>query len=281
MQKYTTIKTGGRARYLIFVHTKEQLRLLLDYCKKNKKRFFVLGAGSKCVFISANIVVRLSGEFGEITYYDNLVTAGAAVYVGRLVATSLLYGLGGTEFLSGIPATVGGAIVQNAGCYGSQISDIVKSVIAIDKMGNIKTFNSGECEFSYRTSFFKKSGEWIVLAATFDLPKANKQESMQKISELTKKRASAQPKGASVGSTFCKLNSELSAGQLIDKCGLKGLQYGKMKISEQHANFIINLGGGSAKDFVKLANKCKKQVKKQFGVRLVEEAIYIKKDKLK
>jgi len=281
LKNYTTFKIGGPAKYFFVARTKENLITAILVAKKNNLPFFILGGGS-------NLLVSDKGYKGLIIKTKNspkeslrLPTGQAKlknIYVeaGTLLAKVVLEAtknnLTGLEWTAGIPGTVGGAIRGNAGAFRRSMKDIVKEVEVYDiKNEKIIILKNKNCKFGYRDSIFKHKKNFIILSVIFRLKKGNSKRIKMKIKEFLNYRKETQPLNfPSAGSVF-KNPAGFSAGELIEKCGLKGKRIGNVKISEKHANFIVNLGGGKAKNVKKLINLAKKRVKNKFGVVLEEE----------
>jgi len=247
LKKYTTFQIGGRARYFFTAKTKHELIGALKWAKKKSLSFFILGSGS-------NVLISDRGFEGLVIKFEN---QKLSQWVSR-----------GLEWAIGIPGTVAGAIRGNAGAFGKSMKDAVKSVEIFDvKKEKVIKLNNTQCKFGYRNSIFKKNHNLIILSAEIK----SKKSDPQKIKDYLKYRREHQPLSfPSAGSVF-KNPSGFSAGELIEKCGLKGKRIGDAKISEKHANFIVNLGGAKAKDVVGLINLAKKKVQNKFGVNLEEE----------
>ena len=202
-----------------------------------------------------------------------------------VVSEATKKGLTGLEWAIGIPGTVGGAIWGNAGALGKLMRDVIKEVEVYDiKDLRFKFFDLRKCKFDYRDSIFKKNSNLIILSTTLQLKKGNKKQIKKKIKEYLNYRKEKQPLNLpSAGSVFKNpppilvrgKSQKFSAGELIEKCGLKGKRVRNVKISEKHANFIVNLGGGKAKDVKKLINLTKKKVKNKFSITLEEEIQFL------
>jgi len=294
LKGYTTFKIGGPARYFFVAKSKEDLKNGILWAKKKKLSFFILGAGSNVLFSDKGfngLVIKLQNTQYEIR--NTNVIAGAGVPLQKLVLEAVKKGLSGLENLAGIPGTLGGAIWGNAGAFGREIGDLVEEVKVLDVRGSkleVKKLKKEDCKFGYRNSIFKRRKNWIILEATLELKKGNKKEIEEKIKEILKLRKEKQPlELPCAGSVFKNVpikkvpkkiqekfnekikNGFLPAGVLIEAAGLKGFQIGGAKISEKHANFIVNLGGAYAKDVWKLIQKIKKEVKRKFKINLEEE----------
>jgi len=281
LAKYTTFKIDSRVKYFFIAKTKNELIKAIKVAKNLNLPFFILGGGS-------NLLVSDKGYKGLIIKTQNspkeslrLPTGQAKlknIYVeaGTLLAKVVLEAtknnLTGLEWTAGIPGTVGGAIRGNAGAFRRSMKDIVKEVEVYDiKNEKIIILKNKNCKFGYRDSIFKHKKNFIILSVIFRLKKGNSKRIKMKIKEFLNYRKETQPLNfPSAGSVF-KNPAGFSAGELIEKCGLKGKRIGNVKISEKHANFIVNLGGGKAKNVKKLINLAKKRVKNKFGVVLEEE----------
>ena len=245
LAEYTTFRIGGPAKYFCAAKNKKDLIEAVFFAKKIKLPFFILGNGS-------NLLVSDKG-------YEGLV-----IKTGRPLS---LYISKGLEWAAGIPGTIEGAVRGNAGAFGGEMKDSVKEVETFDaKSQKVKIFQNKDCQFSYRSSIFKKNSNLIILSVKIKSKKSNP----QKIKEYLKYRSIHHPKQPSAGSVFKNLKN-IRARDLIEEAGLKGRTIGGAQISEQHANFIINLGGAKAKDVLGLIDLAKKEVKNKFGIKLEEE----------
>jgi len=259
LKKYTTFKIGGNAKFFAEPKDIDEVKTLLAWCNEFKIPYFILGKGSNVLFDDegyGGAVIKL-GKFG----------AGNSLH--SLIQEAANQGLGGLEKLEGIPGTIGGAIFMNAGAHGQQISDCVKSVTSITADGEIITRTKEECEFSYRSSIFKAE---IILSAEFDFKPMPKEVINRNRKEVLAWRKAKQPlQYPNAGSVFKNPANNLSAGALIEACGLKGFGVGGAQVSELHANFIVNRGGATAKDVRALMEKIAEKVKEIHGVELERE----------
>jgi UDP-N-acetylmuramate dehydrogenase len=277
LKNYNTFLIGGRAKYFFAATTKEDLIKAITTATDFKLPFFILGNGSNLLISDKGfkgLIIKL-----QVTGYKlqgNKIYAKAGISLGQLVNIALKNNLTGLEWAIGIPGTLGGSIAGNAGAFGQSMANIVKEVEVYDtKNKKIKSLKNKNCQFNYRESIFKKNRNLIIISAKLNLKKGNEKKIRQKIREYLIHRIKTQPLDfPSIGSIF-KNPKGFFAAELIEKCGLKGKKIGDVKISEKHANFIINLGKGKARDVVKLINLIKKKVKEKFGVNLEEEIIYL------
>ncbi|MBZ1345226.1 MAG: UDP-N-acetylmuramate dehydrogenase [Candidatus Nealsonbacteria bacterium] len=293
LAKYTSFRIGGPAKYFFEAKTKKEIIKAVKWAKENNLPFFILGGGSNLLVSDegySGLVIKLQTTNHKLQ--TNKIYTDAGVPLSLLISESVKNNLTGLEWAAGIPGQVGGAIRGNAGAFGKSMADIIKSVevlmVTDRKMQNakckmqndklkfkIKKFSNRECKFRYRDSLFRKYPDLIILSAELSLKKGKKTEIKKKIKEYLNYRKETQPLNfPSAGSVF-KNPPGFSAGKLIEKCGLKGKKIREVKISEKHANFIVNLGKGKAKDVKELINLAKKSVKKKFGIVLEEEIQYL------
>jgi len=276
LAKHTSFKIGGPAEYFVEVGNRSELANLLRIVKKYNLSVFPLGAGTNVLVKDRGIrglVIRLLGDFRKIRFKNHSVFVGAGVSLPQLLKVSAQHNLGGIEFLAGIPGTVGGALITNAGNPEKGIGDLVNRVEIMTYTGETKVLQKKDLKFIYRGSNLPENA--FILSAEMDLKKSNKEIIKEKISEQLKKRWATQPREPyQAGSIFKNPPAEsaggcrTTAGRLIEKAGLKGVKYGGAYISEKHANFIINRGRAKAKDVIYLVRKIKDKVKEKFGINL-------------
>jgi len=273
LSEYSTFRIGGLARYLIEVDNVRDLKKAIQKALELNLQFIVIGSGSNILFSSKGynglvIVFKSSNTF---SINDNLIEVDASVPLNYVV--NKLNNYTGLEWAVGIPGTVAGAINGNAGAFGGEISELIKQVKVLEVKDNQiieKDFSREDCKFSYRNSIFKNNPNLIIASAILELKKDSEENVKQRIKNNLSKRISKQPKGFSIGSIF-KNGENFSAGELIERAGLKGLQIGDAKISDEHANFIINLGKATSDDVLELIKIIKKEVKEKFSIDLEEE----------
>ena len=273
MKNHTSFKIGGPAEIYIKITSIEELQKVLEFAKKENIKITILGNGSN-VLVSdkgiKGIVIKTNLKDINIENKDSKnveVTVNDAVPIGFLAQKFLKEEITGFEELSGIPGTIGGAILMNAGAHGKEIKDIVTEVIAMDYNGKIFNFTNEEAEFTYRHSKFS-NGEYIILQAKMLLQKGSKEEIKAKMNEYAQYRKEKQPiEYPSAGSTF-KRGTDFITAKLIDEAGLKGYSIGGAKVSEKHAGFIINTGDATAKDVLDLARYVTDKVYEKFGKKI-------------
>ena len=282
LKNYTTFKIGGPAKYFFVAKNKEDLIEAIKKAKELKLPFFILGGGSNLLVSDKGfdgLVIKILNSKFYILNSKIFTEAGTPLTL--IVNEAAKKGLTGLEWAAGIPGTVGGAIYGNAGAFGRSMKDVVKEVeygeVGFPSEIRLLKIKNRDCEFSYKDSIFKHKKNLIILSAILQLKKGNKKVIESKIKKNLEQRKKTQPLNfPSAGSIF-KNPPGFSAGELIEKCGLKGKKIGGVKISEKHANFILNLGRhppatqGKAKDVIKLINLIKQKVKNKFKVNLEEE----------
>ncbi|MBQ3114782.1 MAG: UDP-N-acetylmuramate dehydrogenase [Clostridia bacterium] len=269
MSNHTSFKIGGPASVVVVPDTIEDLCEIIKALKDTK--YTVMGNGTNLLVSDKGFdgtVVKISGGLNEISVSDTVITAGAGALLSKVGAVAKQNSLSGFEFASGIPGTVGGAVFMNAGAYGGEMKDIVVSSTYVDSQGN--TGEITEHNFGYRTSIYKGTDKYVV-SAKFKLEKGDSKEIADKMLDLAHRRAEKQPlEYPSAGSVF-KRPEGYFAGALIEQAGLKGKQIGGACVSEKHSGFIINKGGATCDDVLKLIDFVRETVEKQFGVTLEQE----------
>lgn len=277
LSRHTTFKIGGEAEMFLSVNTVDALKATLSACKDNGIPCFIIGKGSNLLISDdgmKGVVIALDGEFKNISILENTITCGAGVNLARLCTFALNNSLSGLEFAYGIPGSVGGAAFMNAGAYGGEMKDVVKSVTYVSTDGEVITLFEDELEFSYRYSVFKRNGG-IIIGVTMDLIKADSADIKAKMDDFMDRRKTKQPlEFPSAGSVFKRPQGNF-AGTLIEKCGLKGKTIGGAQVSEKHAGFIINIGGATCEDVLNLVKFVQDTVKNETGYFLEREIIHI------
>ena len=271
MKNHTTFKIGGAADEFCQAKSIEEIKELTEYAKKRQIPYLVIGNGSNILVSDKGIrglVIKLSGDFADYEISDDVIKAKSGALLGTLAKAALSAGLSGMEFASGIPGSLGGAVYMNAGAYGGQMSDIVKSVTYLEN-GEIKKIDR-DFGFGYRKSLFADLGA-IVLEAELQLLKGEFDEIKAKMEDYKDRRNEKQPLNMpSAGSVFKRPEGNF-AGKLIEDAGLKGCKIGGALVSEKHAGFIVNTGNATCADVVALIKHIQKTVKEKFGVELETE----------
>ena len=278
MKSHTSFRIGGEADCLCEVKDIRSLRNIILLCKEHNVPYFILGLGSNLLVSDKGIeglVIKLSGEFNEITLSDdNIIRCGAGSTLARLCVFARNMSLGGLEFAWGIPGSVGGAIYMNAGAYNGEIKDTAIAADYMDKDGNIKRYKADELDFAYRHSVFTDT-ENIILNASFKLTPKPQDKINDRMQELMERRKTKQPiNHPSAGSVF-KRPEGYYAAALIEECGLKGYAVGGAQVSPKHSGFIVNDNGASAQDVLDLIGHIQKVVKDEKNVDLCCEVKFI------
>lgn len=272
MSEHTTLKLGGPADYLAFPRSAEEINALFAEAGAYNLPVTVIGHGSNLLVLDGGIrglVICIGKNMRNITREGNLITAQAGAMLGSVAMEAAEAGLSGLEFASGIPGTVGGGVTMNAGAYDGEMSQVVKTVKALNPGGKEIILSREEMDFSYRHSAVTEKNI-IVTEATFELQPGDPVQIRAKMSELNAKRAEKQPLDVpSAGSTF-KRPEGFFAAALIDQCGLKGYSIGGARVSMKHAGFLVNTGT-SSKDFYDLMQKVQQIVEERVGVKLEPE----------
>jgi UDP-N-acetylmuramate dehydrogenase len=271
MARYTSFRIGGPADYLVRVSSRRALKEVIRIVRRSDIPYFVIGAGTNVLIRDRGFrgaVIKLTGSLKSVRSEGGLFRCGGAVLLNDLVTKALRLGYGGAEFLYGIPGTVAGAVKGNAGAWGRSISEIVRQIQVLDRQGRNQTWDRTEIGFGYRRSGIRDGV--IITDVEFQLFRRPKAAIRREIEHNLKARQARQPRGFSAGSFF-KNPVRFPAGKLIEECGLKGYRLGDAIVSEQHANFIINLGRARASDVLALVRVIKERVRKAKGVALEEE----------
>lgn len=274
LSKFTTWKVGGPVQLIIWIDTIDKFIDMLVELKRFRVPYFILGNGSNILVSDEGVegaAVRLRGKVANINFYGNTVEAGGGALLNSVVSKAYSMALGGMEFTFGIPGTVGGAIMTNAGAFNRTIANVITRAQTVTRDGEIKTYN--RFENPYREPLVPK--EETVIRAWFNLKSRDETEIKKKMDDFREKRRDKQPWGMpTAGSVFRNPEGD-NAGRLIEECGLKGVTVGSAKISEVHANFIINEGDAKADDIRKLIDLVSEKVRAEFGIELQPEVQFI------
>ncbi len=277
MKKHTTFRIGGPADYYLCPHSAKEIQKVVEICREEKIPYFILGNGSNLLVSDKGYrgaVIQLWKNVSDIRVDGCLIEAKAGASLAKIAAQALEEGLTGMEFAAGIPGTLGGAVVMNAGAYGGEMKDILKEALVMDEEGKIFTLEKENLKLGYRTSIVKEKG-YIVLAATLELKPGNREEIRKLMEDLKQRRAEKQPLDMpSAGSTF-KRPEGYFAGKLIMDAGLRGFSVGGAQISEKHCGFVVNTGEASASDVLNLIREVQKRVRENSGVELETEVKFL------
>lgn len=273
MKKHTTFRIGGPADYFVTPHSKEEIVQLIHTCRREHKPFYILGNGSNLLVGDRGyrgVIIQIFKNFNDIVTEETLITAKAGALLSKIAKKAMERGLTGFEFASGIPGTLGGAAVMNAGAYGGEMKDVMEEVTALDSEGNILILQKEELKMGYRTSAVAQKG-YIVLEAKLRLRNGSREQVSQRMEELKKQRTTKQPlEFPSAGSTFKRPQGHF-AGKLIMDAGLQGFRVGGAQVSEKHCGFVINTGDATAQDVRTLMQNVTERVEEKFGVVLEPE----------
>lgn len=273
MSKHTTFRVGGPADYFLIPQTEEEVVKLVTLCKEEEVPYYIIGNGSDLLVSDAGYrgaIIQIGRRMSEITVEGSIIRAQAGALLSAIGSEALKHSLGGFEFAAGIPGCLGGACVMNAGAYGGEMKDILKSVIVLNAQGQVEELVVDQLELGYRTSLISKRGD-IVLGAKIELASKDPEDIKALMEELKQKRMEKQPlEYPSAGSTF-KRPEGYFAGKLIQDAGLKGFQVGGAQVSEKHSGFVINRDHASAADIDSLMRQVSEKVEEKFGVPLEAE----------
>lgn len=273
MSKHTTFRVGGPADYFVMPQNTEEVQKVVTLCRENSMPYYVLGNGSNLLVSDRGyrgVIVQIYKEMNRIQIEGTTIRVQAGALLSKIGSAALEAGLTGFEFASGIPGTVGGAVVMNAGAYGGETKDILKSATVLTPDGAVLTLYNEELELGYRTSVVAKN-DYVVLEAEYELSPGEREAIRAKMDELKVQRVTKQPlEFPSAGSTF-KRPEGYFAGKLIQDAGLRGFAVGGAQVSEKHCGFVINKGGATAADICELIQQVSDRVMQEFGVRLEPE----------
>lgn len=277
MYKHTTFRVGGEAQCFVRISNTEQLMKLVPYFKMVEVPYFVVGNGSNLLVGDRGyegVILQMGNKMNTITVDGTHISAGAGALLSQVAKCAQENGLTGLEFASGIPGTLGGGIVMNAGAYDGEMKQVVEMVTVMNEQGEIMELDSETMEFGYRTSIIKNR-PFIVLKCMLNLKYGDKDKIMARMEELSIKRKEKQPlEFASAGSTF-KRPEGYFAGKLIMDAGLRGYSVGGARVSEKHCGFIINTGRATAADIAEVIREVQERVNDKFGVMLETEVIFL------
>ncbi len=278
MNKHTTFRIGGNADCLLQIENAQQLSKVKNYLGKLEMPYFVLGNGSNLLVSDEGyrgVILAVAEKMSEVTVEGNTIIAQAGAPMSKIARVALENGLTGFEFASGIPGTIGGGVVMNAGAYDGELKQVVTYVKVVDAEGNVLELDNGDMEFGYRTSAIKHS-DFTAVEVGICLQQGEKEAIKARMDELAAKRREKQPlEFPSAGSTFKRPEGHF-AGALIMNADLRGFQIGGAQVSEKHCGFVINKGGATAADVEAVIAHVQEKVKEQFGVDLEPEVIVLK-----
>ncbi len=273
LSAHTTFRIGGAADLMVTAQSDEQTAQTVRLCRETDTPLLVLGNGSNLLVCDEGVegvVLRLAAGSPGWVIRGTQVTVGAGASLAKLCMATADAGLSGLEFAYGIPGTVGGGVYMNAGAYGGQLADVIRTVTALLPDGSPVELSGDELHFGYRHSVFMETGA-IVLSATLNLTVAEPQAVHAAMTEHLNRRREKQPLEYPSAGSFFKRPEGHFAGALIEQCGLKGLTVGGAQVSEKHAGFLINRGGATCADVLRLSDEVTRRVRETFGVSLERE----------
>lgn len=277
MASHTTFRIGGLADCFVQLENTEQLIKVQKYLSQVGVPFFVLGNGSNLLVSDAGfrgVILQIGSKMNRVTVEGNVIVAQAGASMAQIARTAMEHELTGMEFASGIPGTIGGGVVMNAGAYGGELSQIVTQVNVVNNEGEIMELDNETMEFGYRTSTIRNN-PFTVTEVILRLEKGDRRQIRERMEELAAKRREKQPlEYPSAGSTF-KRPAGHYAGQLIMEAGLRGFQCGGAKVSDKHCGFVINTGNATAEDVRKLIREVQARVRDKFNVDLETEVLFL------
>ena len=273
LKKHTSLRIGGPADHFCVPKNTAELREALLIAQGNRWPVAIIGAGTNLLVLDngwSGLVIKMGGGLARLTVRGRVVQAGAGLFLPRLLSALNRRGLTGLEFLAGIPGTLGGAAVMNAGAWGDEIGRYIEQVKVIDHEGNLLTLSKDQLGFGYRRSVLQ-TGRYIVAEVVIKLRKGTAGKIRKKIAGFLEKRKLSQPLGSPNAGSIFKNPPGKYAGKLLEAAGLKGARVGDAQVSVKHANFILNLGEAKARDVLKLMTRMQVAVSSKFKVKLEPE----------
>ena len=272
LRRYTAWKIGGPADALLEPRGAEELISAVRKARDHGVPVTILGGGTNVLILDGGVrglTIRLAKSLTNVEFDGNRVTADAGVLYPVLANTTAARGLAGLEFATGIPGTVGGAVYMNAGAYGSETVEVLDWA-DVFRDGEIVRMTNEDLQLSYRHSILHERPGWILLRAGYTLAPGDSAHLKARVKEFRAQRMNGSPNRPSCGSTFKRPEGDFP-GRVIEAAGLKGMRIGQLEVSSVHANYLVNLGGGSAKDALKLIELVRETVYEKLGVKLESE----------
>lgn len=277
MDKHTTFRVGGPADCFVELENVQELQKVQKYLRLIEEPFCVLGRGSNLLVGDQGyrgVILQIGPKMSRISVDGCLITAQAGALLSQVAKTAQEHGLTGLEFACGIPGTIGGGVVMNAGAYGGEMKQVVLNVAVLDKESNELELDNDTMEFGYRSSVIKNH-PFLVTQVTLKLEQGDPEKIKEKMEDLAARRREKQPlEYASAGSTF-KRPEGYFAGELIMKSGMRGYQVGGARVSDKHCGFVINTGSACAADVLDVIREVQRSVKERFGVDLETEVVML------
>ncbi len=277
MAGHTTFRIGGPADCFVQLESEDQLKRVRRYLEMAGVPHFVLGNGSNLLVDDdgyRGVILQIGSKMSRIRVEGRYIVAEAGATLSQVARSAIEHGLTGLEFASGIPGTVGGGVVMNAGAYGGEMSQVVTLVNVVSREGETLSLENETMEFGYRTSVIRQSS-FVVTEVTFRLEQGDRETIRATMEELAARRREKQPlEYPSAGSTFKRPEGNF-AGKLIMEAGFRGVQVGGARVSDKHCGFIVNVGNASARDVRELMERIQSQVKERFHVDLEPEIVFL------
>lgn len=277
MSRHTTFRIGGPADLFLLPNTVEEIKKIREICIQEQESYFILGNGSNLLVSDSGfrgVIIQTYRNLAQIQVEEDCIRAQAGALLSGIAQAAKAASLTGFEFAAGIPGTLGGAVVMNAGAYGGEMKDVLKEATVLDSEGQIRRIPAGKLAMGYRTSVIKVAG-YMVLEAVISLKKGDPDQIRETMKDLTQRRISKQPlEYPSAGSTF-KRPEGYFAGKLIMDSGLRGYTHGGAQVSEKHCGFVINTGGATARDVCELMEHVQKTVYEKYNVKLEPEVKFL------
>ena len=279
MSRHTSFRTGGEADCLLQIRNVEQLQKILSYLRRTGNEYFLLGNGTNLLVSDRGyqgIVLQIGGGLSGISVEGEKIRVQAGALLSKTAKAAMDAGLAGLEFASGIPGSVGGGIVMNAGAYDGEMKQIVEQVTVLNEDGELMELDCDTMEFGYRTSVIRNR-PFVVVEALLSLQKGDPEQILAKMADFAQRRRAKQPlEYPSAGSTF-KRPEGYFAGKLIMDSGMRGRRVGGAQVSEKHCGFIVNTGNATSEDVAELMIEVQERVKERFGVMLEPEIVKLGK----
>ena len=273
LSRHCSFRIGGPAALMAMPSSAEELAALCALLRSKGHAPFIMGNGTNLLFPDEGLdrlVIKLCPNLSDVTVSGNTITAGAGATLAKTASAALNAGLTGLEFAHGIPGSVGGGVVMNAGAYGGELKDCVTDTDCLDENLNLRTLRGEEHRFSYRRSILSEK-DWIVVRSKFTLSSGDRETISARMQELASKRRASQPLDMpSAGSTFKRPEGGFAAA-LIDEAGLKGCSVGGAQVSTKHAGFVVNTGSASCEDVLRLMDHIRNTVLARSGIELEPE----------
>lgn len=273
MKKHTTFRVGGEADYYLMPDSVDSIVSVIQLCKKEDMPYYIVGNGSNLLVSDdgyRGAIIEIGNKFSRIDVEGNTINIQAGAKLNMVAVKALENSLTGFEFAHGIPGTIGGAVTMNAGAYGGEMKDVLKSITAVNQEGNVIEIAADGLELGYRHSIVPEQN-LVVVGATIELKPGNSEEIKAMMDDLAFKRRDKQPlEYPSAGSTF-KRPEGYFAGKLIEDAGLKGYRRGGAMVSEKHSGFVINYDNATARDVINVINDVRDKVNEIYGVHLETE----------